>query len=91
MLVSLEEAKEYLRIDSDAEDVTVKSMLRAAKSLCMDVARLDEKAFEAGGSIAKTAVLCALAYFYEHREEADHKALTVSLRALLMGIRKEGF
>lgn len=28
---------------------------------------------------------------YEHREDADHHALTVTLRALLMGIRREGF
>ena len=32
-----------------------------------------------------------LAYFYEHRDEADHQALTVTLRNLLTGIRKEGF
>ncbi len=91
MLVTMKEAKEYLRIDSDAEDATVKSLLRSAKSLCMDIARLDEKTFESAGEIAKTAVLYALAYFYEHREEADHRELTMTIRALLMGIRKEGF
>ena len=32
-----------------------------------------------------------LAYFYEHRDKADHHALTVTLRNLLTGIRKEGF
>lgn len=91
MLVSLDEAKEYLRIDSDDEDATVESLLRSAQSLCMDIARLDEETFDAAGDIAKTAVLYTLAYFYEHREEADHHALTVTLRALLMGIREEGF
>lgn len=91
MLVSLAEAKEYLRIDTDAEDSTVESLLCSAESLCMDVARLDEENFDSAGDIAKTAVLYALAYFYEHRDEADHKALTLTLRALLMGIRNEGF
>ena len=91
MLVSLAEAKEYLRIDTDAEDTTVESLLNAAESLCVDVSRLDEETFVAAGDIAKTAVLYTLAYFYEHRDKADHKALTVTLRALLMGIRKEGF
>ena len=91
MLVSLDEAKEYLRIDTDAENSTVESLLNSAQSLCMDVARLDEETFDAAGDIAKTAVLYALAYFYEHRDEADHKALTLTLRALLMGVRKEGF
>ena len=91
MLVSLDEAKEYLRIDTDAENSTVESLLNSAQSLCMDVARLDEENFDATGDIAKTAVLYALAYFYEHRDDADHKALTLTLRALLMGVRKEGF
>ena len=40
---------------------------------------------------AKVAILYAVAYFYEHREEADYKALTLSLRALLFGSRKEEF
>ena len=32
-----------------------------------------------------------MAYFYEHREEADHHALTLTLRSLLFGSRKEAF
>ena len=91
LIVGLPKAKEYLRIDTDAEDDIVCKLLRAAESLCMDVARMDEKEFKSCGAIAKTAVLYALAYFYEHRDEADHKALTLTLRALLMGVRKEGF
>ena len=91
MIVTLAEAKEYLRIDSDAEDATVESLIGSAQFLCMDVARLDEETFESAGDIAKTAVLYALAYFYEHRDEADHHALAITLRNLLMGIRKEGF
>ena len=91
VIISLPKAKEYLRIDTDAEDDIVRKLLRAAESICMDVARLDEDEFKAHGAIAKTAVLFATAYLYEHRDEADHKALTITLRALLMGIRKEGF
>ena len=91
MNVTLDEAKEYLRIDTDVEDATVDSLLNSAYSLCMDISRLDGEAYDAAGDIAKTAVLYALAYFYEHRDEADHHALTITVRNLLMGIRKEGF
>lgn len=91
MIVTLPKAKEYLRIDHDAEDEIVQELLQAAESLCMDVARMDEEEFRAQGAIAQTAVLYALAYFYEHRDEADHRALAVTIRSLLMGIRKEGF
>jgi len=37
------------------------------------------------------AVLYAAAYLYEHREEADHHAMMLTLRALLSGSRKEAF
>ena len=39
----------------------------------------------------RVAVLYALGYLYEHREEADHHAMDLTLRALLFGSRKEGF
>ena len=57
----------------------------------MDVLRtaeLSDLEIEPNG---KVAVLYATAYLYEHREEADHKALTISLRSLLSGSRKEAF
>ena len=79
----------------DFEDIEVKQnapeLLRAAQRLCEDIARLDETHFDASGGTAKAAVLFTLAYLYEHREEADHHALVLTLRNLLMGIREEGF
>ena len=39
LIVSLPKAKEYLRIDTDAEDDIVRKLLRAAEQICMDVAR----------------------------------------------------
>ena len=36
----------------------------------------------------RVAVLYALGYLYEHREEADHHALTLTLRSLLFSIRE---
>lgn len=91
MIISLPKAKKYLRIDTDDEDDIVRKLLRAAEKLCMDVARLELEEFKACGPIAKTAVLYAVGYLYEHRDDADHKALTMTLRSLLMGIRREGF
>ena len=36
----------------------------------------------------KIAVLYAIAYFYEHREEADHHELVLTLRCLLFVLRE---
>ncbi|MCQ2501270.1 MAG: head-tail connector protein [Lachnospiraceae bacterium] len=91
MVVTLEEMKNYLRVDFDDDDVLLKGIIEQSQQLCMDVARIeDEDEFE-DQPIAKIAVMYAVAYLYEHREEADHKALTLSLRSLLFGVRQEGF
>lgn len=91
MLVTLDEAKQYLRVDTSDEDVLIEQMIITAEKLCADVARLDEDSFLDESASTKLAVLYAIAYLYEHREEADHHALTISLRSLLFGVRKEGF
>ena len=36
----------------------------------------------------RVAILYALGYLYEHREEADHHALSLTLRCLLSAIRE---
>jgi len=94
MIVTLDEAKEYLRIDIADEDTTVEYLLKSAQNLCMDVARIDDEAeFDAAGDISKTAVLFTLGYFYNHRgdEETDLHNLTLILRSLLFGIRQGAF
>ena len=91
MLVTLEEAKTYLRVDSSDEDSLIEQIRQTSEKLCADGARLNADEILEEAESTKLAVLYAIAYMYEHREEADHKALTLSLRSLLFGVRKEGF
>lgn len=91
MLVTLEEAKNYLRVDTVDDDRLIETILSAAHQMSMDILRTDDPAVLEQEANAKVAVLYATAYLYEHREEADHKALVLSLRALLSGSRKEAF
>ena len=91
MIITLDEAKNYLRVDTADDDGLIENILTAARRLCMDILRTDELADLEIEPNAKVAVLYATAYLYEHREEADHKALTISLRSLLSGSRKEAF
>ena len=90
MIVGLEEMKNYLRIDYDDDDEFLLYALDFSESLCADIARMSVEELEKTGA-AGIAVMYAVAYLYEHREDADHHALTISLRSLLFGIRKEGF
>ena len=87
-LVTLKEAKSYLRVDTADEDSLIQSLLTASEKLAMDVARLPEKEVPEHQELMKTAVLFTLGYLYEHREEADHHELVMTLRNLLFSIRE---
>lgn len=91
MGVTLEEIKNYLRIDFDEDDGLLLSLLSTSERMCMDILRTDERDTLQNTENARTAVMYATAYLYEHREEADHHALILTLRALLSGSRKEAF
>ena len=91
VFIALEEMKNYLRVDSSDDDALILSLITSAEKLCIHVARLEESEVDTYSDELKTAVLYAVAYLYEHREDADHHNLTLTLRALLFGIRKEGF
>ena len=43
MLVTLPEAKEYLRVDAEDEDALILGFIGAAQEICMDVARVSEE------------------------------------------------
>lgn len=88
MLIELDELKGYLRIDSSDEDEFLNRLNAAAENLCRDVARIEGELSETESAVMRLAVLFAAAYMYEHREEADYKQLTLSLRAQLFGIRR---
>lgn len=91
MIITLDEMKNYLRVDHDDDDVLLESLIVSSEQLCMDVARIScKKTFEKE-PCAKIAVMYAVAFQYEHREDCNHLELTLSIRALLFGIRQEGF
>lgn len=95
MEVTLEEAKTYLRVTSSDEDELIESLISAATQQVQDITRQSDSEFMANEERTliriRIAILFTVAYLYEHREEADHHALNLTLRDLLFGTRKEGF
>ena len=99
-LISLEEAKSYLRVDTEDEDAMIAVLLSSAGRLCADVARLTDEQWAAVDAdtedaapvpvreTMRVAILYALGYLFEHREDADHHGLQLTLRSLLFGIRE---
>ena len=113
-MMTLEEAKAYLRVDSSMEDSLIESLLQSAEKLTADVGRItaeewdtlwndetetmtirDEDISSASlvqlRSLLRTAMLFTMGYLYEHREEADHHALVITLRNLLSSVREGVF
>ena len=90
-MVTLDEMKQYLRIDFDDEDSLISDLITGAVKSCMDIARVEteEDLFEIQN--AKVAVMFAVAYMYEHREEANHNNMNLTLRALLFSSHEGGF
>lgn len=89
-MITLEEAKKYLRVDANDEDDVIQQELDAAENLVAAVLRKDSLEDESS-PITVVAVLYTLAYLNEHREEADHHALTITLRNLLFEERDPRF
>lgn len=91
LIVTLEEMKQYLRVDFEDDDQLIADLISSSASLCKDVLRTDDDAVLDEAGNGKAAVMYTVAYLYEHREEADHHDLILTLRSLLFGSRKEGF
>ncbi len=108
-LITLAEAKSYLRVDSVMDDDLIGSLLSSAEKITTDVARMSAAEWNAvctegtvtirgtelnQAEIAQlkalliSAVLYSLGYLYEHREQADHHDLVMTLRNLLSSVRE---
>ena len=91
MQVTLEAAKSYLRVDSSDDDPLISGLIVSAETLVREVTRLNDEELLPYKEIVEIAELFTIAYLYEHREEADHKNLTETVKYLLFPIRKEVF
>ena len=91
MQVTLEKAKNYLRVDSSDDDALIKSLIITAETLVKETSRMSDEELTPYKEVVEIAELFTIAYLYEHREEADYKNLTETVKYLLFPIRKEVF
>ena len=87
-MITLNEAKNYLRIDHEEDDKLILQLLDTAKSLVKDVGRMDEERFSENEDVVRTAMLYTVSYLYENRNTADFSKLTLTLRAMLFAQRE---
>ena len=87
-MITLKEAKNYLRVDYDEDDKLIQNLLSTSKQLVMDVGRMSEEDFSVNEDTVRTAMLFALGYLYENRSNPDYKKLTLNLRPILFAQRE---
>ena len=87
-MVTLQEVKQYLRIDFEVDDPLLLSLIFTAKQLVLDVGRMDETQLAENEDVVRTAMLYTVSYLYENRNTADFSKLTLTLRAMLFAQRE---
>ena len=87
-MITLKEAKNYLRVDYEEDDKLIQNLLFTSKQLVMDVGRMDESALAENEDTVRTVMLFALGYLYENRSNPDYKKLTLNLRSILFAQRE---
>ena len=91
MVVTLEEAKLYLRVDGDEDDTLIIDFINATQELCEDILRYPITEFTAIPEAVKQSILYAVANLYEQRENVDIKAVIDVMTRLLFAYRREGW
>jgi len=91
LIVTLEEAKLYLKVDGDEDDTLISDCINAAEELCEDILRFPLTEFAEVPDTVKQAVLYAIGNLYEQRETLDMKAMIDLLKRLLFAYRKDGW
>ena len=89
MVVSLEEAKLYLRVDGDEENTLITNFITVAEDLCEGVLRYPLSTFTEIPETVKQSILYAAANMYEKREDFDIKTVAEVMTRLLFAYRKE--
>ena len=87
-MITLKEAKNYLRVDYEDDDKLIQNLLFTSKQLVMDVGRMDESALAENEDTVRTVMLFGLGYLYENRSNPDYKKLTLNLRSILFAQRE---
>lgn len=96
-MLTLQEAKEFLRVDGDEEDALISSLILTAKDLTEDVMRRKLTDFDELPETVRQAMLILVATLYEERQVSKGKtgvsvADTLDLvRRMLFAYRKGAF
>lgn len=91
MVITLEEAKLYLRVEGDEENMLITNFILSSQEICEGILRYPLSELQVVPETVKQAVLYAMANMYERREALDMKDVIDVLTRLLFSYRREGW
>lgn len=91
LIVTLEEAKLYLRVDGEEDDSLILHFLSTAEDICEGILRKTLVEFDPLPETLRNAVLFLVANLYEQREAANIKDLIDFAKRLLQPYRLDGW
>ena len=91
MIVSLEEAKLFLRVDGDEENTLIANFIITAEDICEGILRFPLSEFTIVPETVKQAVFYVVANMYEKRENFEVKEVLETMTRLLFSYRRESW
>lgn len=91
MLITLDEAKAYLKIEGADDDQVLSDCVSAASELTLNILRCQESDFEEIPKSVKQAALFCTVSLYENREGGNIKAVLDIMKGMLFAYRKDAW
>ncbi|AQS52529.1 hypothetical protein BW727_100119 [Jeotgalibaca dankookensis] len=91
MVVSLEEAKLFLRVENEVEDSLITQLIQSSQQTVENTLRHTLTEYDEVPADIIMAILYGVAYLYENRETADFNSMIQLMRAILFPYRNEVF
>jgi len=91
LLLTLDEAKLYLKVDGIEEDTLISNLIKTAEEICEGILRYPLSDFVVVPDLVRHTIVYAVACLYEQRETSDSKAMIDVMKRLLFPFRKEGW
>lgn len=89
MIITLDEAKLYLKVEGTYDDALIVSCIGAAEEICHSILRYPLTDFETLPETVRQAILFAVANFYEQRELLASKEMIDLMARLLFAYRED--
>lgn len=91
MILELEEAKLYLRVEGDEEDTLITNFILSAEEICEAMLRCSLSEFEEIPTTINLAILYIVSNMYETREDFNIENVLDVTKRLLFAYRKEAW